>query len=86
MLFTISFLLFVIYVAILLKNKNLRWVAWLLFAVYFGVIVLFGDMLKAVFDMEDGSRTFFMFLAVLYTAVPLLLAEATAKVLGRKST
>ena len=86
MLFAISFLLFIIYTVILLKNKNLRWVGWVLFAVYFGVIVLFGEALTAVFNMEEGSKTFFMFLAVLYTVTPLLLAEAASKLIGRKST
>ena len=84
MLFAISFILFAIYVAISIRNKSLRWIGWVLFAVYFLVLVLFGDLLRSVFDMEEGSRTFFIFIAVIYTALPLALAEGTARLLGSK--
>lgn len=83
MLFAIAFILFVIHVALILRARKLRWIGWLLFAVWFATIVLFGDLLKAVFDMEDASRSFFMFLAVIYTFIPLALAEGTARLMFR---
>ncbi len=85
MLFAIAFILFAIHVALIVKARKMKWVGWLLFAVWFATIVLFGDLLKAVFDMEEGSRSFFMFLAVIYTFIPLALAEATGKLMSRKS-
>lgn len=84
MLFAISFLLFVIHTAILLKNSKFRWVGWALFALYYGVIILSGDLMRSVFDMEEGSKTFFAFIGAFYTLVPLLLAEGTGKILGTK--
>ena len=85
MLFAIAFILFIIHVTLILKARKLRWIGWLLFALWFATIVLFGDLLKAVFDMEEGSRTFFTFLAVIYTIIPLAMAEGTGKLMSRKS-
>ncbi|PZP57110.1 MAG: hypothetical protein DI586_01405 [Micavibrio aeruginosavorus] len=86
MLFAIAFILFAIHVALIVKARKMKWVGWLLFAIWFASIVLFGDILKAVFDMEEGSRTFFTFLAVIYTIIPLAMAEGTGKLINRKST
>lgn len=84
MLFAISFLLFVIHTALLVKQPTLRWVGWALFALYYVALILFGDLMRSVFNMEEGSKTFFAFIGAFYTLTPLLLAEATGKILGRK--
>ncbi len=85
MLFAAAFILFAIHVALIVKARKLKWIGWALFALWFATIVLFGDLLKAVFGMEEGSRTFFTFLAVIYTFIPLALAEGTGKLMSRKS-
>ena len=85
MLFALSLILFVVYTAILVKAPRERWMAWGLSALYFLILVLFGDFLRGVFGMGESAKTFFYFIAVVYAAVPVLLAEITARLLGRKA-
>ncbi len=74
-------MLFLVDTLILIKNRNLRWVGWALAAAYFMVLVLFGDLMRAAFDMDDDSRIFFWAIAVIYTVLPLALASAFVRLL-----
>lgn len=84
MFFIISFLIFIIYTAFLLRRRQLRWIGWALSALYFLIIVLFGSALQAVFNIEQSSQTFFMFLAFVYSLTPLVAGEIVDHFMKRK--
>ncbi len=81
MLFSLSLALLVVYVLILLKDKDYRWLGIALAGLYFVVIVVFGDMLRSVFNLEHDSKTFFLAVAFVYSIVPVLAGEVVARFL-----
>lgn len=82
MLFVLSFIVFVVYTALLFTAPALRWIGWVASAVLFALIALGGEALQGIFNMEQDSNTFFYFIAVFYSVVPLIAGEIVARFMG----